>query len=384
MSIEIRDLTADDGRAATQLGHEAFGGPAPKPEEEVAVPEQPAIRLGVFDGGELVARAIGLEHQLWFGGRPVPSLGIGGVTVRAEDRGRGLLAPLLTELLRRGREQGAVVSSLYASAHGIYRRFGYELIGDMVSAQVPTTQLLPRQRVPADVTVRRVREADLSAVHEVYSSWARAHNGALTRTGPVFAEPWGKGASAALLAVRGDTVIGCCRQVRGEGNGAEVVQEVEDLIATEEAGLAALLTVLAGNHSVTGLTSIETSGLDPVRQLIPGAAWKVTSTHAYGLAVLDPAAALAARGWPAMTAAVDLAVEGRGFRIELDGAGGAAVTSIEVTGLPDFTARGFAVAHAGAQPCAMLRSIGLLTGDARSDSVLDALFAGQVGVRDAF
>lgn len=117
---EIRPLTGDDGEAADALAAEAFGAaPRPLPGPWPAPGTRP---WGAFHGRELAAVATVREFGSWFGGAMVPTAGIASVAVRPEYRGSGLLAPLFAALLADARAHGEVVSGLYPTAPGIYRR----------------------------------------------------------------------------------------------------------------------------------------------------------------------------------------------------------------------------------------------------------------------
>ena len=84
----------------------------------------------------------------------MPTAGIASVAVRPEHRGAGLLAPLFAALLADARERGAVVSTLFPTAPGIYRRLGYEIVGELADVDVPV-EPLTRIPAPAGITLRR-------------------------------------------------------------------------------------------------------------------------------------------------------------------------------------------------------------------------------------
>jgi GNAT superfamily N-acetyltransferase len=124
VSFTVRRLTAeDDAEAVWQLGFEAFGVPSTR--SGPATLDLPGrIWFGAFAGGELVGRMIDRAYDSYFGGALVPTCGIAAVTVAAEYRGQGSLTTLFVETLRFARERGAVISTLFPTAPGIYRRFG--------------------------------------------------------------------------------------------------------------------------------------------------------------------------------------------------------------------------------------------------------------------
>jgi len=180
---DIRPLTRDDAEAADALAAEAFGAP-PRPLPE-PWPVPGSCSWGAFVSGELAAVATVRAFRSWFGGEAVPMAGIASVAVRPEQRGAGLLAPLFAALLADARGRGAVISALYPTAPGIYRRLGYEIVGELADVEVPV-EPLTRLPAPAGISLRRADpddERDVGAHRDLYVRWAAAQNGPLTREG---------------------------------------------------------------------------------------------------------------------------------------------------------------------------------------------------------
>jgi predicted acetyltransferase len=345
----------------------------------------------------LVAKAVGLELASWFGGVQVPTCGVAGVAVLAERRGDGLLADLVRALLDEAVARGEVISTLYPTAPGIYRRLGYELVGSLDTVELPTSELLGVRAAP-DVTTRRATPADAAAVRAVYDAWAAAQHGPLTRRGAPFAEsdelPDDVTGVTLALDAAGD-VVGYAAWRRGQGyDRATAVLEVDDLLALSGAAYRALWRVLGSFSAVAGRVRLTTSGDDPARLVLPGGAWRVVGTHPYGLRLLDVERAFSLRRLPG-AADVPFAVAGdpvgrtdgdyrlrvtaSGSACERTGVGGAAETG------PTFTPQGIALAWAGVQSCANLRMVGHLAGPPTYDGTLDALLgAGRLHVRDYF
>src|SRR6478736_10172617 len=168
MPLTTRPLTRDDFDQSMGLIREAFGDlpPGTTPQS----PDDPP-RPG---------------YHSWFGGSAVPSGGIAGVVVTAERRGTKLLDELFRVVLEDGlRERGEAVSTMFCTAPGIYRKFGYEVISSYDTVEVPAAALA-RIGAPAGVRTRRATPADFDAVCRVYDTWAAAQNGPLTRRGPAF------------------------------------------------------------------------------------------------------------------------------------------------------------------------------------------------------
>ena len=394
MTLTVRRLEPADAEVARRLGWEAFGMPATPPTTAARVDRPGMTWFGAFDSGALVARMVDRDFHSAYGGAFLPTCGIAGVTVAAESRGRGALTPLFAATLEHARQRGAVVSTLFPTAPGIYRRFGYELVADFVTVDLPTSALTT-VAVPATATTRRATAADLETIRRLYDGWAVAQNGPLSRRGPSFdaaAAELLSEADGVSVAEDGGEVVGYARWNRGQGYGETAVLEVTDLLATSADGYRALLRLLGSFASVTATTRIDTSGDDLARLVLPSAGWSVRSSSPYMLRVLDVPGALGLRHYaPSLEVALDFAVVGDPLpgldgRYRLSVSGGRAECVRGGAADRVLTPRGLALLFSGAQSCANLRVAGHLTGGDRAEDLdWDALFGGrQRHIRDYF
>lgn len=397
MTFEIRRLAAEDAEAARRLGFEAFGVPTTPPTEPARLDQPGRTSLGAFRGNELVAKAVDRAFDSYFGGAAVPTSGIAGVTVAAESRGQGTLTPLFAALLRAARERGAVVSGLFPTAPRIYRRFGYEVVTDLETIEVPTHVLgsIPH---PAAVRTRRAAAADFDAVRAVYDAWAAAQNGPLSRRGssfPATAEEFVDNVTGVTVALdEAGEICGYASWERGQGFGEDAVIAVSDLLATSADGYRALLATVGSFSSVTARTTLRTSGPDPIRLFLPTTHWRRTSTLPYMVKVLDVPGAIELRRYPpGLTAELSFRLTGD-FLPENDAAyqisvsAGYAECAVEDAAEDDrvLTPHGLALLYAGAQSSANLRAAGHLAGgDLADDLDWDAAFGGrQAHIRDFY
>ena len=162
MGLTTRPLTRDDFDQSVALIREAFGDlpPGTTPPSDDDPPRPGYHAYGTFDDGHLVARIATREYRSWFGGSALPTGCIAGVVVTAERRGEKLLDELFRVALDDGlRERGEAVSTLFCTAPGIYRRFGYELVSSYDTVEVPAAALA-RIGAPAGVRTRRATPAD--------------------------------------------------------------------------------------------------------------------------------------------------------------------------------------------------------------------------------
>jgi predicted acetyltransferase len=388
-----RPLVADDLPQMLALGTEAFGDfPAgytpPDPKDH---PPPGRHSWGTFDGDVLAAKVVRREFDSWFHGRQVPTNGIAGVAVSAEHRGAGLLDDLMVAVLEEGlRERGEVLSTLFPTAPGIYRRYGFELVSSYDTVEIPTSRLASVP-APQDTTTRRATAADVDAVGHVYATWAAAQNGPLTRTGasfPADAEGFIADFTGVTLAVADGEVVGYASWNRGTGSGATATLEVADLVALTRDASLALWRLFASFSTVTRQVRLFTSGRDSARLVLPFADWQVVHSEPYMLRVHDVAGAFSGlRLDEPLTFSVDGDLLGTtNGHWSLTTYDGVSTCVAGTAGGPTFAPRGLALFYAGAASCADLRMAGLLTGGSvEDDRRLDTLFDGrQLHIRDYF
>jgi len=396
MPVTTRPLTRDDFDQSMALTREAFGElpPGATPASVDDFPRPGYHAFGTFDDDHLVARVVTREYHSWFGGSAVPTAGIAGVAVAAERRGQKLLDELFRVALEDGlRERGEAVSTLFCTAPGIYRKFGYELVSSYDTVEVPAATLA-RIGAPAGVRTRRATPADFDAVCRVYDTWAAAQNGPLTRRGPAFpadAKAFIDAFTGVTLAVddAGD-VIGFASWHRGQETGDSATLEVVDLLALRGDAYGALWHVLGSFGSVVGQVRLCTSGHDVARLSLPSAHWKAVEREPYMLRVHDVPGAFAGRDWPvdgdvAFSVAGDhLGTTNGAWRLVIERGKATCAPAAAADG-PVLTPGGLALAWAGAQTCANLRMAGHLSGGMENDEALDRVLVPRpIHIRDFF
>ena len=377
MLAEIRPLTRDDAEAADALATEAFGAPPRALREPWPVPG--TCPWGAFVGVELAGVATVRAFRSWFGGDAVPTAGIAAVAVRPEHRGSGLLAPLFAALLADARDRGAVVSTLFPTAPGIYRGLGYEIVGELADVDVPV-EPLTRIPAPLGITLRRADpddERDAAAHRDIYARWAAAQNGPLTREGPQ-QRPFDGRDTVTLAVDPSGTPVGYAAWSRADGS----TLPVHELIALTAPAATALWRLFGGFASLARTVRLRTSGADLTRLALPAAPWRPVQQWPYCLRLLDVAGAFRARRVAPIDVTLPFTVTGDG----LDGtyrltahSGTVACEPADGDGGdgPVFTGRGLALAYAGVQSCANLRFGGLLSGPDADDGRWDALLGGR-------
>lgn len=285
-NTSTRGHASDDGNEPPQ-GLDADGRPWPGPGFHTR---------GAFDGDRLLGQVMGREFHTWCQGVRIPTCGVAAVTIGAEHRGAGLIAPLMTDLLTDARDRGDVLATLYATAPGIYHRFGFETISAAETVTVPATSAAAVRR-GRPVQLRRAQAADVPAVRRCYQQWARKRTGALDRVPPSFSstdEQLLARYDAITLALDEDgTCLGYVCWDRGS-LGSDVLR-AQEFIACDEAAYRALWRMLGSFSSVTPTIELRTCPGDPARVFLPTIHWAVSDDEPYMLRILDVPRALEAR-----------------------------------------------------------------------------------------
>ncbi|WP_084957978.1 GNAT family N-acetyltransferase [Thermoactinospora rubra] len=377
--MEIRELTPDDLDALLDVRTRAFGPvpPADVPvwRETSAVAMAEGRLLGAFDGARLAASARLRRLTQWWHGRPQPLAGVAGVVVNPEDRGRGVGTAIVRAAIERAREQGYALSALYPATTPIYRSLGYEHAGAMHHVTFPA-EALRRLGAGGAAGLRRAGPGDAA---EVVALLGRLH--AADRASGVVS--WEERTWRRLLGAEGDMrYIADDGLVvyRWDGDGLRV----GTLVAGSRETAAALWSLVGSSSSVAERVVAVLAPEDPVFWLLRERSREQVTRVRWMLRVLDVAAAIGRRGFPAgVSLEAFVRVEGLGgWRLEVSGGSGTAVATASGQG-PSLTLNGLSALFAGL-PAATLRRGGMMAGDGRHDEALDVAFAARPYTLDYF
>ncbi len=334
MGLDVRLVTADDDFGAElDLMNRAFG--SSDTEGRLARSRRYAAAgqlLGVFDGPALIASARYLDLRQWWRGRPVRAAGISAVKVAPEERGRGAGRLLMTELLRLTAGRGFPLSVLYPSTAGLYRSVGYELAGGQYQIVVPTRSL--RALLPPDAAAApaapaapaggSLADGGLAGGGSAGAADAAAGRAGLRRAGPAEAAemikveescriaamdcgPITYGA-ADLAGLVDDEDIYCYLAPDGSlaygWNRSQDELIVYGLVAGSAATARALWSVIASHGTMVARVRAFIGPSDPVNWLLTEPDAELSRPEPWMLRLLDPAAAIAGRGYPAGARAV--------------------------------------------------------------------------------
>jgi GNAT superfamily N-acetyltransferase len=407
----------DDLDAELDLRHRSFGPMSSEARAywraELADCVRTGRQFGVWDGGRLLGAARYYDMRQYWHGRAVPMAGVGGVKVAPEARGRGVGRALMSALLTTIADQDFALSVLYPATAQIYRSLGWELAGGNYRAEMPGRSL--GSLLPPDPGL-----SDDQAGQDSGDSGAADAAPAITRARPEDAErviaELGAVHAAALDCGPATRDVASVRRwladpdmffylaedgflgYRWHGGTSKAIL-VEALQAGSARTVNALWRIVASHSSVTEVVYATTGPADPVSWLTREPDVGVRRLRHWMLRVIDPAAAVAGRGFPATAQAqvalrltdanlpanagrYTLAVSGGLGTLTRDGTGRSAASpaSSPVTLGP----RGFAALYGGL-PMATLRAAGLAAGgDRDADAALDSVFGAQSFLLDYF
>jgi predicted acetyltransferase len=179
-TVEYRQATGEDIPAMGDLWRMSFN---PPPEFVASLPDRLRVErvLVAALGGRVAATAQGFDLQQWFGGRPVPTVGVASVATDPRHRGTGLGTEIVARLLERARDRGRAFATLYPATVPVYRRLGFEYAGVFTTYRVPLTALptgpatdleeVPEDGGPILATHQRLAEQENGLTAGVDDDW---------------------------------------------------------------------------------------------------------------------------------------------------------------------------------------------------------------------
>jgi len=110
--------------------------------------------LSLRDGASILASLHQNPHDFLLGREKRPTLFYFAVAVDLEKRGRGYMDRLLRHALRDAREKGISAVFLTPIDDGIYRKYGFSYVSDLLYYRIP----LDRLRISSDWDLREIRK----------------------------------------------------------------------------------------------------------------------------------------------------------------------------------------------------------------------------------
>jgi predicted acetyltransferase len=351
-----------------------------------------AMRVIRDPAGAVAGQLLRTRMGQFFGGRSVPMVGIAGVGVPPERRGTGVATTLMREALREIRHEGVPISTLYPATQPLYRRVGYEQAGSRFEVRLPIARIDVRDR---EMPVRPAEETDKPAIEACYRAAACHWEGWLDRGPYVWNRVW---------LPRGQVALGWVIDGVGGIEGYVVLQQARpnpsharhDVTLTD----ICFTTPGAGRRLLGFLADFGSMGLDVVFHCGPThpllictieQRWTITFRDYWMLRIVDVAAALEARGYPAgLNAELTLDVEDElfednGGRYTLRVRDGRGSVARGGDGALRLDVGALAALYAGYLTPGALRQVGRLAGDGTTLRMAAGMFAGgSPGMPDMF
>jgi predicted acetyltransferase len=310
--MQIHPLRPQDAEQAFALRVAAFSRAAHVEYDgtEIYIPDE--HRLVAVDGTRVVGHlGIWPFHQAFMGG-VVPMGGIAGVAVAHDRRGSGVASQLIAAALDHMGEAGMAISTLYPSTPTPYRRWGWEYAGVHIRRRIATRDLLDVRAPASEIALRPYVPSDLDAVVAVHDALSRTEPGGLVTGGL-----WQRRALAfdpdepesAAVATRDDQVVGLVlvTKTKAEDDHSAFGLTVLRLFGADHDVERALWRYVGQHHAVAGVTTFRSRPAEPLLFDLPyGLHLAGPATEHFMTRLVDGPAAIAARGWPAATATVDL------------------------------------------------------------------------------
>ncbi len=348
--------------------------------------EQSRVMRSASGAPEACLLRIPMGH--FYGGRSVPALGIAGVAVAPERRGKGLGRDLMRACILEAAEEGWAISSLYASTQSLYRQVGFEQSGYRFCTKFSARdfELARGDDGWKSLEVRPLADGDVETVKRCYHAFGSRHDGVLDR-GPYC---WGR-----VWNLRGDPHQGFgafsgkdlegyvyLHQKRNPVSGRHDVHTTDVVFTTARAGRA-LAKFLGGFATTADEVYVYGGPLHPIVPLLDQQRYSVERKDYWMIRVVDVAKALATRGWaPGVNAETTLEL-----RDDLVGAnagtwkirvrdGRAEASRGSSGGAIRLDARGMAAIYSGMFSATQAALAGLVEGDASAIAAADAIFPG--------
>lgn len=272
--------------------------------------------LCAYDGGRIVAAAAARPFTQWFGGNELPMTGVWGVATLPEHRGEGTGSLLVAEVAKRGRRQGALVSSLYPAALRPYRAIGFELAGTYTEHRIPLSDL-PGDEPPLPVEEYRPGE-DLDAVRACYRRVASDSTGPIDSDEAMWwpariLEPRNPDQMFRVVVVRGENGIEGYSSFTYENTegmlGISFGIQCNHFVAASEPALRSLLAYFRGFRGLGQNLTWVGPPVDPAALVVSEQKLAPNWSFRWMTRLLDVPAALSARGYPPISGSAAIAVD---------------------------------------------------------------------------
>ena len=374
------DASTDRDRCAQIISH-SFGTP---PESCVRwlVSAGHLFRV-LTDGPVVVGTVLLYDIGQFFGGKSVPMMGVAGVTVAPEARGRGVGGEIMRQCVLEMHELGAPISTLYPATQKLYQSVGFEQAGSRFCYRLPTDAILERDTT---LNVSPFVDADMPSVRELYASFAAPLPGFVNRDDMMWQRvlmPHGDPAHAFVTTNAMGTIQGFTVLMQRSAHDHYRTLELSDVVYATPAAARRLLRFFRDHSSTVRHIVFHGGPHHPLVLLLEEQRYEVMRKDYWMTRILDVPKAIAARGYAkGLTAQVDIELtdtlipsNARRWTIEINRGSGTATAGGR--GSVKLDVRNLAPIYTGFVPPLSLKSLGLIEGDDELLRTLGDIFAGQ-------
>lgn len=251
----------------------------------------------LFDRSEMVGGFGMLYLGQWYNGVSVPMVGISGVGIAPEHRGKGAAIALMQNALQELHDRNVPISVLYPATQILYRKAGYEQAGIRCTWEIPTATIQIKTKALSLFTTPLA----IDQFSSMYEQQARSINGNLNRNEVIWQN---------LLDAK-DKALYAYRIGADEGyvifetwdDGENVNIAIRDWALLTPSAIDQFWTFLSQHRSQIETIRWKSAPIDALTLGLPEQTARVRSLDRWMLRIVDLKAAIQQRRYPASVSA---------------------------------------------------------------------------------
>ncbi|MEZ4219491.1 MAG: GNAT family N-acetyltransferase [Polyangiaceae bacterium] len=336
---------------------------------------------GLREGAQLVGGLLTLPLGQYFGGQLVEMVGIAGVAVVAEARGRGAALHMMRAAARELHERRVALSTLYPASVSLYRKAGWELAGYLFDVSVDIARIGVRS---PKLELQPSGCADQSLLEQMYRSLARQRDGYVERSDYIWSRvfsPRKRETRATRLSVEGQPV-GYVVMLQDRLPSDYHDLRLTDAQCTSVDGARGILGFLAQHGTMAKSVRWAGSAIDPLVWQMPERTYSIGLREHWMTRICHVQAALEQRGYATRTACeLDLLVrdpdipEQSGlYRLAVEGGRATVSRPARSNSAVELDVGALAALYTGFASPALLAQAGQLSGSSAALAAAEAAF----------
>ncbi len=251
----------------------------------------------LFDRSEMMGGFGMLHLGQWYNKASVPMVGISGVGIAPEHRGKGAAIALMQNALQELHTQEVPISVLYPATQALYRKAGYEQAGIRCTWEIPTATI----QVKAKALSLSPTLIAIDSFSSMYHQQARSINGSLDRNDIIWKNLL-DAKDKALYAYRIGTNQGYVIFETWE-DGENVNIAIRDWSLLTPDAIDQFWTFFSQHRSQIKAIRWKSAPIDALTLRLPEQTARVRSLDRWMLRIVDLKAAIEQRSYPAFMSA---------------------------------------------------------------------------------